>query len=225
MRTLGTAAVLSALLGLSACGSQTGSSAPEGAECAGVGTVVAKADLDGRGQPSTVRLTPSASGACANRLLADGGVWADVGGLDLVPQQATVVHLHGAGAPDLVLLSAKPHPRGGWQPHLFGSGGATGLAEVTSKGRPVVPFVATDGGAPPMTATCTSDGGIAVLTAVAHEPPGVVLAWDVTETKYTVKGGRAETTGSQMVEEAAADPLLRKERPELFDGTLFANCD
>ena len=225
MRTLGTAAVLSALLGLSACGSQTGSSAPDSGECAGQGTVVAKADLEGKGQPSTVRLAGSGAGPCADRLLADGGGWADVGGLDLVPKQATVVHLQGADAPELVLLSAKPHPRGGWQPHLFGSGGETGLTEVTSEGRPVVPFVATDGGAPPMTATCTPDGGIALLTAVAHEPPGVILAWDVTETTYTLKEGRAQATGSKLVEEAAADPLLRKERPELFDGSLFANCD
>src|SRR3954471_6094660 len=158
MRTLGTAAVLSALLGLSACGSQTGSSAPDGAECAGVGTVVAKADLDGSGQPSTVRVTPSASGACADRLVADGGVWADVGGLDLVPHQATVVHLHGAGAPDLVLLSAKPHPRGGWHPHLFGGGVAPAVPEVTTRGRLLFPLAPRAGGAPPMTATCTSDG-------------------------------------------------------------------
>jgi hypothetical protein len=225
MRTLGTAAVLSALLGLSACGSQAGSSAPDTAGCVGQGTVVARADLDGKGQPTTVRLTGSGSGPCADLLLADGGASAEVGGLDLVPKQGTVVHLHGADAPDLVLLSSQPHPRGGWQPHLFGSGGETGLIEVTSDGRPVVPFVATDGGAPPMTATCTPEGGIALVTAVAHEPPGVVLAWDVTETTYTVKDGRAETTGSKLVEEAAADPLLRRERPELFDGTLFANCD
>jgi hypothetical protein len=186
---------------------------------------VATADLDGGGQPSTVRLAGSRAGACADRLAADGGRWADVSGLDLVPKPATVVHLHGADAPDLVLLAAAPHPRGGWQPHLFGSGGRTGLTEVRSDGQPVVPFVATDGGAPPMTATCTPDGGVAVLTAVAHEPPGVILAWDVTETTYTVKDGRAQVTGSKMVEEAAADPVLRKERPELFDGTLFADCD
>jgi hypothetical protein len=170
-----------------------------------------------------VRLTGAGAGACADLLLADG-VSADVAGLDLVPKQATVVHLHGTDASDLVLLSAAPHPRGGWQPHLFGSGGESGLTEVTVDGRPVLPFVATDGGAPPMTATCTPDGGIALLTAKAHEPPGVVLAWDVTETVYTVKDGHARTTGSKLVEEAAADPLLRKQRPELFDGTLFANC-
>jgi hypothetical protein len=134
------------------------------------------------------------------------------------------VHLRGSGAPDLVLLYAKPHPRGGSQPHLFGAGGKAGLVEVTAGGRPVLPFVATDGGNAPMTATCTPDGGIAVLTGKAHQPPGIILAWDVTETSYDVKGGRAVETGSQLVQKAAADPLLRKYHPELFDGSLFASC-
>ena len=186
--------------------------------------MVAKADLDGKGQPSTVRLAGERVGAlrgqAARPTVASGPTSA---GSTSCRRQATVVHLHGAGAPDLVLLSAKPHPRGGWQPHLFGSGGETGLTEVTSEGRPVVPFVATDGGAPPMTATCTKEGGVAVMTATAPEPPGVVLAWDVHRTTYTRRtAGRRPPA---RVEKAAADPLLRKERPELFDGTLFANCD
>lgn len=224
MRTLGTAALLSAVLAVSACGSRSGTTDPEADACAGRGVAVAKADLDGDGQVSTVRLTVSGSGPCAHRLLAEGGASADVGGLDLVPKPAKVVHLRGPGAPDLVLLSARPHPRGGSQPHLFGAGGAGGVAEVTVDGRPVLPFVATDGGAPPMTATCTPDGGIAVLTGKAHQPPGIILAWDVTETSYELKGGRAVETGSRLVYKAVADPLLRKDHPELFDRSLFADC-
>ena len=145
-------------------------------------------------------------------------------GLDLVPDGAKAVHLVGDDAVDLVLLSAKPHPRGGAQPHLFGAGGRTGLAELTADGQPIVPFVATDGGAAPMTATCTDDGGIGVVTAQAHEPPGVVLAWDVTQTSYAVKDGRAVPKGQSSVAEAAADPTLRQEHPELFDGSLFSDC-
>jgi len=224
MRTLGTAALLSVVLAASACGSQSGSTSPDTAGCAGRGVAVAQADLDGNGQTSTVRLTAPGSGSCAHRLLAAGGAAADVGGLQLVPKPAKVVHLHGSGAPDLVLLYARPHPRGGSQPHLFGAGGAGGLVEVTVDGRPVVPFVASDGGAPPMTATCTPAGGIAVLTGKAHQPPGIVLAWDVTETSYTLKGGRAVETGSRLVQKAVADPLLRKYHPEMFDGSLFADC-
>lgn len=146
----------------------------------------------------------------------------DVSGLDLVPDQAKVVHLAGDG-PDLVLLSARPHPRGGAQLHLFGAGGKTGLTEVTADGKPLVPFLATDGGAAPMTATCTGDG-IGIVTAQAHEPPGVVLAWDVTLTSYAIEAGRAVAQGQSSVARAAADPVLRQDHPELFDGSVFADC-
>ncbi len=223
MRTLGTALVLALLTPLAACGQDTSSdTAPDTDRCAGKGAVVAKADLDGSGSAQEVWLTGPGNGPCADRLLASVGS-VDVSGLDLVPDEAKAVHLAGDG-PDLVLVSAKPHPRGGAQPHLFGAGGDSGLTEVTSGGQPVVPFVATDGGAAPMTATCTDDGGIGIVTAQAHEPPGVVLAWDVTQTSYAVKGGRAVENGTSSVAKAAADPVLRKDHPELFDGTLFADC-
>ena len=40
-----------------------------------------------------------------------------------------------------------------------------------------------------MTATCTDDGGSAVLTATTvSEPPGIVLAWDVQRTAYAIEG-------------------------------------
>ncbi len=224
MRTLGTALVLILLASVAGCGEQSPASAPEGDGCAGKGAVVATADLDGDGSAQAVRLTGPGNGACAHRLLGPGGVAADVNGLDLVPGTAKVVHLEGHGAADLVLVSAEPHPRGGAQAHLFGSGGATGLTEVTADGQPVVPFVATDGGAAPMTATCTEDGGIGIVTARTHEPPGIVLAWDVTETSYALEDGRAVPKGKSSVAEAAADPTLRKEHPELFDGSLFSDC-
>ena len=39
-----------------------------------------------------------------------------------------------------------------------------------------------------MTAGCTEDGGVAVLTGRTAEPPGVVLAWDVQRTTYEITG-------------------------------------
>ena len=224
MRPLGTALVLVLCASLAACGEKTKTTAPDADACAGKGTVVAQADLDGSGSTRKVRLTGSGSGPCADQLLGPAGESADVSGLDLVPAEAKVVHLTGDDAVDLVLLSGKPHPRGGAQVHLFGLGGRTGLTELTADGQPLVPFLATDGGAAPMTATCTDDGGVGVVTAKAHEPPGVVLAWDVTQTSYAVEDGRAVPRGRSSVAEAAADPLLRKERPELFDGSVFADC-
>lgn len=224
MRRLGTALVLVLIAPLAACGEKAPTTAPETDDCAGKGTVVAEADLDGSGSTQEVRLTGPGSGPCADLLLGPAGASADVAGLDLVATRAKVVHLKGDTAGDLVLLPGEPHPRGGAQFHLFGGGGGTGLTELTVDGQPLVPFVATDGGAAPMTATCTDDGGVGVVTAKAHEPPGVVLAWDVTLTTYAVDEGRVVPKGRSSVAEAAVDPLLRKERPELFDGSLFAGC-
>lgn len=197
-------------------------------DVAGHGKLVVRADLDGTGGTETVRLIGASDRRCRNSLVAvvDGRlVGTDVSRLHLVPKRAQAVHLHGKAAADLVLLWSQPHPRGGSQPHLFGLRDSGRLAEVTQDGRPVLPFVATDGGGSPMTVTCTGGGGIAVFTAVAHQPPGIVLAWDVTRTTYEVRDGRAVAVGSSMVEEAAADPALRRSRPELFSGKLFADCD
>jgi hypothetical protein len=225
MRALGTLLALAVLAAASGCGQQGGStSAPDTDTCAGKGTTVARADLDGNGSVEPVRLTGPGSGPCAHRLLAPRGATHDVAGLDLVAQGATVVHLRGVDAPDLVLLPAEPHPRGGSQPHLFGAGGPDGLTEVTADGHPVVPFVATDGGAAPMTATCTKDGGVAVVTGTASEPPGIVLAWDLSRTAYDLVDGRAVHPQTAVIAKDVADPSLRKEMPELFDGSLFSDC-
>jgi hypothetical protein len=233
MRAL--AVVLAALV-VAGCGSDSGSNPTQAtgyrgctaSDVAGHGKVVARADLDGAGGAETVRLIGASDRRCGNSLVAvvDGRlVGTDVSRLRLVPKRGHVVHLHGKASADLVLLWSQPHPRGGSQPHLFGLRDSGRLAEVTLDGRPVLPFVATDGGGSPMTATCTGSGGIAVFTAVAHQPPGIVLAWDVTRTTYDVRDGRAVAAGSAMVEEAAADPALRRSRPELFSGKLFVDCE
>ena len=100
MRALGTLLALAVLAAASGCGQQSGTtSAPDTDACAGKGTTVARADLDGNGSLEPVRLTGQGSGPCAHRLLAPGGAAYDVSGLDLVPKGATVVHLRGDGRP------------------------------------------------------------------------------------------------------------------------------
>lgn len=233
MRALG---VVFAMLAVAGCGSDRG---PDPAEATGYrgctasdaaahGRVVAKADLDGVDGTETVRLIGSNDRRCGNSLVAAVGgrlIGADASRLRLVPERAQTVHLRGGAAADLVLLWSEPHPRGGSQPHLFGLRDSGRLSEVTTNGHPVLPFLATDGGGSPMTATCTRSGGIAVFSAVAHQPPGIVLAWDVTRTTYDVGDGGAVAVGSRLVETAAADPALRRSRPELFSGKLFVDCD
>jgi hypothetical protein len=226
MRALGTALFCAVLLACAACGRDghdREASDPEVDACASRGDVVAEVDLEGTGTAQEVRLTGGGEGPCARRLLAEGGLSADVAGLGLARDGAMPVKMEGEGVGDLLLVRGRAHPRGGFQPHLFGVGGATGLRELTVDGRPLVPFLATDGGAAPMTATCTDDG-VAVLTATASQPPGVVLAWDLTETSYSIRDAEVVGTRTRTVRRDAADPVLRKERPELFDGSLFADC-
>src|SRR4051794_4543742 len=232
MRALG---VILAMLIAAGCGWDRGSNPAEAtgyrgcttSDVVGDGKVVARADLDGTDGLEPVRLVGATHRRCRNSLVAVVGgrlVGTDVGRLHLNPSGAQVVHLRGEAAADLVLLWSEPHPRGGSQPHLFGRGGPGGLSEITLDGHPLLPFVATDGGGSPMSAACTRPGGIAVFSAVAHQPPGIVLAWDVTRTTYDIHDGRAVAVGSSLVEKAAADPALRRSRPELFSGELFANC-
>lgn len=237
MRRIGMRAVglVLTLLVATACGSNPGTKPDEARAYRGCtrqglddhGSVVARADLDGSGGVEKVRLVGPHDRRCGDSLVAVVGgrlVGADVGRLRLVAARAQVVHLRGDDHRDLLLLWSEPHPRGGSQPHLFGLRGAGRLAEVTVDGHPLLPFVVTDGGGSPATATCTGSGGIAVFSAVAHQPPGIVLAWDVTRTTYALRDGRADVVGSSLVEKAAADPALRRSRPELFSGRLFANC-
>ena len=237
MRFLGTAALgLLVVCSLSACGQQGGeasggasSSAP--AEVGGCTVAAFDAASGEVGQvetsAGTVEVKLPTDGPCAGHLVAHGElgvIGLTVSGLD--GSTAQVVPLDGAGedAPQaLVRVDGEPHPRGGFQPHLFTV--TDEVRELTVGGSPLVPFVATDGGMAPMTATCTDDGGVAVLTATTSEPPGVVLAWDVERTTYAVTATGAEETGTEQVRDHAADPVLREEMPALFEpGALFADC-
>jgi hypothetical protein len=177
----------------------------------------------------TVSVKLPTGGPCAGGLVArvgDGVAGLDVRGLDLDPSTAEVVRLGGAtsgGPAALLRVDGGTHPRGGFQPHLFLV--SESVQELTVDGRPLLPFIATDGGMAPMTVACTDDGGVAVLAATTSEPPGVVLAWDVERTTYDVSGTEVVQTGTEQLEDHIADPLLRKEMPELFEpGALFENC-
>lgn len=189
--------------------------------------VVAEADVDGSGAMNEIGYVPEdAGGPCANSLFTtfDGEPSAaSLGDATVDPRSVGTVQLEGTER-QLLVLHEKSHPRGGYLVHLYG--GADGeLAEVLADGAPVIGFVSTDGGGQPATATCTGDGGIATVTATAHEPPGIVLAWEVRRTTYRLDGNDATRTSARLIRVAAADPLLRKEMPQLFDPVgYFADC-
>ena len=184
-----------------------------------VGRPVATLHADGDRVP--VRLVPPGARRCPASLIVRSGSGVSgtrVSGLDLDPTTARVVKTRGADGQELLALDSRRGPAG-VQTHLF-----TPLAqEVRVGGHPLLPVIES-GHRVPADATCTAGGGIAVTTAQAHEPPGIVLAWDVTRTTYTLDGGQARGTRSASVARAVADPTLRRQHPELYDGRLLAGC-
>jgi hypothetical protein len=216
MRALPAALALTVLVGTAACGEDR-PAADAADDCVRHGTTLARADLDDDGTTDTVRL-------CAHRLVAEVGgkvLTADVRGLGPDPARARAVRLRDNA--DLVLLPSARGRGGAWRPHLFGVGPG-GLAELEVGGRPVLPELSTAPGRAPMTASCTEDGGLSVVTARVHQPPGFVLAWDLTTTTYDVRAGVVTRGRTSTVESAGADPTLRNRMPHLFDGSVLADC-
>jgi hypothetical protein len=230
MRTGTAVPALLVLTLLGGCGAEAPRADPSGPAQWGDCTVEALDSAGGQrvatlDDGARVRLVPPGGGPCAGGLVArvGGGVTGvDAAGLDLDVASVKVVDLEGDSG-QLLVVNGAAHPRGGFQPHVFSLVG--GLHEVLVGGGPLLPFIATDGGGTPVTATCRADGGIDVLTATTSEPPGVVLAWDVQRTSYRLDGGEAEATGSDQIRDHTADPVLREEMPALFepDG-FFSDC-
>lgn len=233
MRTLATISALLVLVLPAGCGEEAPRTEPVSPQAWGDCTIEAYDDAGGRTvatlddggmDEATVRLVPPGEGPCAGGLVArvgSGVTGLDATGLDLEAETAAVVTL--ADGAQLVMIDGGRHPRGGYQPHVFSLTG--GLHEVQVDGNPLLPFVATDGGGLPVTATCRDDGGIDVLEATTSEPPGVVLAWDVQRTSYRLEDGEAVRTGTKQVRDHAADPVLRDEMPALFDTDgFFRGC-
>ncbi len=181
------------------------------------------------GRDGSIRLVPAGEGPCAGDLIVrteDGVVGLDVADLDLVASSAQVVRLRTASdgtRRELMLVHGGVHPRGGHQPHLFVLDGR--LRELRVDGNPLLPFIATDGGAAPLTARCTESGGIEVLSAILTEQPTKAPAWDVTRTTYRWDGGLLRESGSQRISHAVPPTQLSNQLPALdADAELFANC-
>lgn len=185
---------------------------------------LARVEVAGQDGPVVVKLV-AGTGPCGGGLVArydDGVAGQDVSDLQLDAETAEVVRLEDGQT--LLRLDGAEHPRGGFQPHLFAV--ADGMAEVRAGGAPLLPFVATDGGAAPSAVRCGPGGTIEVLRATTSKPPGVVLAWDVHLTTYEIDGADATESGTEQIRDHAADPLLHKEMPALFrPGGLLDDCE
>ena len=173
------------------------------------------------GEETRVRLVPAGDPHCPASLIArtgSGVFGSSVAGLDLDPTTARVVTTRGTDPQHVLVLASKPGADG-VQVHLF----TPHAQEVRSGDGPLLPLLE-PGHRVPVDATCTAEGGIAVTTAEAHQPPGFVLAWDLTRTSYALDAAQTRQTGTTSVARGVADPTLRSQHPELYDDRLLTGC-
>jgi hypothetical protein len=186
-------------------------------------TKLAMADLDGDGTVEDVDFIPPGAD-CPGSLSSSVDGLEDAPTLDWTaparPADTRVVEVPGR-AGQLVLV-LEQHPRGGFQAHLFGFADGK-LEELEVAGGPIFPFVATDVLSTPLTATCTS-GGFEVTEARAHEPVGVVPAWDIDRTTYTVAGNAVSRGATTEVADNVLDEQLRSQYRSLVEHRLFEGC-
>ncbi|MGZ4479587.1 MAG: hypothetical protein ACXVW2_13310 [Nocardioidaceae bacterium] len=142
---------------------------------------------------------------------------------DLVQSSARDLRL--GGGTRVTVYRGRHHPAGGRALHLFMFDPLRHrVAEVTAHGRPLLPVESRAGGDAPMTARCTRHG-IAVWTARPSQPPGIVLAWDLTRTDYRLDRPAASTLSRTTVAQDVADPTMRRRMPALFHPrSVLRNC-
>jgi hypothetical protein len=204
-------------------GSPTSSTSACASGSAPAGRPVTELDLDGDGTSEPVTYLPAA-GSCPASLAVT------VGGHDLSATVDDELPVTSAGAAAVaipgrtgaVLLVRPAHPRGGFQAHLFGYADGK-LEELTVEGEPIFAFIATDVLTTPTAAHCVADG-FEVVQARAHEPIGVVPAWDVFRTTYSVDGNAVTEGPTTEVADNVLDKALHEKYSELVDYSLFEDC-
>ncbi|MCW2758809.1 MAG: hypothetical protein JWO46_2555 [Nocardioidaceae bacterium] len=222
---------VSGTLLLAACGQQAasppraapvGTCSPDSAKVTGADEV-ASVDLDGDGTAEKVSLTSADATGCASYLVARVG-----GNLQGAPLgdaasdgDTTWTAVSIPGRTGQVLVVRSTHPRGGYQDTMYGAAGGTFGPVVDASGKPLaLPFVATDTPGGYVGVTCV-DGGFAVREAVAHDPIGVVPAYDVKEIVYTISGLTAKADPATEVADNVLTNQLPVKYPELVKGETF----
>lgn len=198
---------------------------PSGSSGAASAKVLARADLDGDGRTEVVRLRAS-DAACPGVLLARvGGRLMQAQISDDGPPVVSAFAVHVPGRRGDLLVTRQVHPRGGFQARVFVADGAT-LTELRVHGQPLLPFVATDVSEHPWSIDCSSQR-LTFTEAVAHQPPGVALAWDVRRTSYALRGGGGGVVTPGATKRVQDDVLpgeLSRRYPDLLAHRLFASC-
>ncbi len=187
-----------------------------------IAKVLATVDLDGDGTPDPVGLT-GAKGPCPGHLLAEIG---DRDELVTLPADEPPVSSAFAvaipGRAGEVVVTRQDHPRGGFQTRVFALAGEE-FAQLENEGGPLVPFVATDVQEHPFSIDC-GDNLITVTEAVAHEPPGVMAAWDVKQTTYALQGVTVTAGPTREIADNVLPSQLKQQYPELEKNAVFPSC-
>jgi len=188
------------------------------------GVVVAHADLDGDGTADPITYLP-ATAHCGP--LLSSTVHGEQGStildddLPVHPADSFAISIPGRGG-DVAVIVQK-HPRGGFQVVLLGWSAGAGLSTFNVDDRPLFPFVATDVEPAPIAARCVQDG-LEIDQARRHSPIGVVPAWDIDRTRYTLNGTTATAGATQEVADNVLEKQLRTEHRDLVRQSLFENC-
>ena len=208
--------------GPSSSSSPSPSATPD--DCSGLSgqepATTARVDLDGNGTREDV----SVVAACGPALVSVSGsrLWS----ADLAQDEPPVQQVYGVRVPgrraELVVTRAS-HPRGGFQLRVYAAQGRR-LVELRRGTAALLPFVATDVQEHPYAVTC-ADGALVVTEAVAHEPAGVVAAWDVRRTAYALGDGAAVTAGpTREIADNVLPAALRRDWRGLVRHDAFAGC-
>ena len=120
------------------------------------------------------------------------------------------------------MVTRQDHPRGGFQTRVFAVAG-DGLAQLEVEGRPLVPFVATDVQEHPVSIDC-GDNLVTVTEAVAHEPAGVMFAWDIKQTTYALQGVTVTKEPTTEIADNVLPAQLKQRYPELEKNAVFPSC-
>ena len=231
------ALVVAVLLVVAGCGSaESGSGSASKSKpsstvsvcMAGKDRLLAKADVDGDGSKELILLTKPASAKdeCPPTLTAtrsaDEPSKAEVPLSSDDPPVTSAFAVAPPGQDQQLIVTKANHPRGGYQLRVYAAHGED-LVELTSEGKPLLPFVATDVQEDPWSIDCSADG-LVFTHAVAHEPAGIVPAWDIKQTTYALDG----TTVTAGPTKEIADNVLAKELgakyPDLVKHSAFASC-
>jgi hypothetical protein len=215
----------------SASPTPSSSASPDACDQSEEGIVVtrnlAKVDVDGDGTRDQVGLVEPATSECPPMVsvnLAAGSVGPGV----LAPIPAGEPPVRAAFAVAIpghtgeLVVTRQVHPRGGFQTRVFALAGDE-LVQLEVDGRPLVPFVATDVQEHPVSIDC-GDNLITVTEAVAHEPAGVMFAWDVKETTYALQGATVTAGPTREVADNVLPAQLKERFPELGKNAVFPSC-